>query len=203
MKFRTQTGSVRLIPSAFLAMGIVFGLLFLMQALINANLTEPEENESIQIADIWQEDTEVKDEIKQRKVEEIETPDAAPPEIPKQNIEIAENTNSLTLTAPKLEVAKVDIGGGFSDGDIIPLVAVQPNYPQRAAERGIEGYAVVSFVIQRDGTTRDHEIVESTSSLFNSASIRAAERLKYKPRIIDGVPVEVDHLYKFTYELED
>ncbi len=198
-----QSGFIRFIPSAFVAMGVVFGLLFLMQALINANLTEPEEKEQIKIGDIWQEKQEVKDELKDRKVEEIDTPDEPPPDIPKQDIEITDAADSISMSGPKMEVAKIDIGGGFSDGDIIPLVAVQPNYPQRAAERGLEGYVVISFVIQRDGTTRDWEVVETTSSLFNNEAIKAAKKLKYKPRIIDGTPVEVDHLYKFTFQLEE
>lgn len=200
-RFR-QHGVIRYIPSAFAAMGIVFGLLFLMQFLINADLGEPPETEQIKIGDIWQEQEEVEDEIKERKVKEIETPDEPPPDIPQQQIEMADTSGAISMSGPQIDAAKIDIGGGFSDGDIIPLVAVQPNYPQRAAERGLEGYVVVGFVITRDGTTRDEHIVESTSSLFDSEALKAARKLKYKPRIIDGVPVEVDHLYKFTFQLE-
>ena len=41
-------------------------------------------------------------------------------------------------------------------------------------------------------------------SIFNNSSIRAAAKLKYKPKIVDGNPVKVDNvLYRFRYEMED
>ena len=204
MNSNRQSGVLLLIPSVVLAVAIVFGLLYLMQLLISQNLPEPEESSGPQIADIFQEAEEIEDQVKERKIEEIDDPEDPPPEIPRQQIEIENTTESIDISTGSV-AADVDIslGGGFSDGDIIPLVAIQPQYPRRAAERGITGYVVVSFVITTQGTTRDLKVEESTSSLFDSAAIRAAERLKYKPRIIDGVAVEVDHLYKFTFELEN
>lgn len=204
MNSSRQSGVLLLIPSVILAVAIVFGLLYLMQLLISQNLEEPEESSGPQIADIFQEENEIEDQVKERQIEEIDDPEDPPPEIPRQEIEIETTAESIDISTGSV-AAEVDIslGGGFSDGDIIPLVAIQPQYPRRAAERGIEGYVVVSFVITTQGTTRDLEVEESTSSLFDSAAIRAAERLKYKPRIIDGVAVEVDHLYKFTFELEN
>ena len=199
-----QTGVLLLIPSFILAVAIVFGLLFLMQLLISQDLEEPEENTGPQIADIFQEANEIEDQIKERDIEEIDDPEDPPPDIPRQEIEIEDTTQAVDVSVGAASAdVDINLGGGFSDGDIIPLVAIQPQYPRRAAERGIEGYVVVNFVITTQGTTRDIEVVESTSSLFDSAATRAAERLKYKPRIIDGVAVEVDHFFKFTFELAD
>jgi protein TonB len=196
-----QRGYLLLIPSAALAVVVVFGLLFLMQALINADLKEPEETERINIGDIWQEKEEIDEQIKERKVEEIEEPEEQP-DIPEQQLNFDADFDGIDISTA---VAKADVdinlGGSFSDGDIIPLVAIQPVYPRRAAERGLEGYCVVSFTITTAGTTRDIAEEECTSSIFSSASIRAAEKLKYKPRIIDGRAVEVAHYYKFTYEI--
>ena len=44
------------------------------------------------------------------------------------------------------------------------------------------------------GTTRDVKVIKDrcTSSIFYRPSIEAAQRFKYKPRIIDGVAVEVE-----------
>lgn len=204
MNPRKQTGVLLLVPSALLAVAIVFGLLLLMQFLISANLPEPDDDKGPQIADIWQEANEIEDQLKERKIEEIDEPEEPPPEIPRQDIEVETTEDSIDLST-NVAAADVNIslGGGFSDGDIIPLVAIQPQYPRRAAERGLEGYVVVSFVITSQGTTRDIKVEESTSSLFERSAMRAAERLKYKPRIVDGVAVEVDHFYKFTYEMAD
>jgi periplasmic protein TonB len=39
--------------------------------------------------------------------------------------------------------------------------------------------------------------------VFESASVKAAEKFKYKPRVVDGEPIEVAGVQnKFTYELE-
>ena len=199
-----QNGFLLLAPSAIIAIVVVFGLLFLMQFLIQQELPEPEDDGRPQIADVWQEEREIEDQVRERKIEEIDEPEEPPPDIPKQDIDVEASVDSLDLSASRVQ-ANVDtsLGGGFSDGDIIPLVAIQPDYPRRALSRGIEGYVVVSFVITTQGTTKDIQIVESTSSIFDRSAVRAAERLKYKPRIIDGNPVEVDHFYKFTFELAE
>jgi protein TonB len=199
-----QSGFLLLAPSAILAIVVVFSLLFLMQFLIKSDLPEPDTDGRPQIADIWQEDREIEDQFKERKIEEIDEPEEPPPDIPKQDIEVDASVETLDLSATRV-AANVDIslGGGFSDGDIIPLVAIQPDYPRRALQRGIEGYVVVTFTITTQGLTRDVVVVESTDSIFDRSAVRAAERLKYKPRIIDGRAVEVDHFYKFTFELAE
>lgn len=199
-----QKGFLLLIPSAILAVLVVFGLLSLMQFLISSDLKEPEDDDRVKIADIWQEQQEIEDQVKERKIEEIDEPEEPPPDIPKQDIEVDADMDSVDISSGTINAdVNISLGGGFSDGDIIPLVAIQPDYPRRALERGIEGYVVVSFVITTQGTTRDIKVVESTSSIFERSAVRAAERLKYKPRIIDGTAVEVDHYYKFTFELAD
>ena len=204
MNLSKQNGGLLLLPAALLAVAIVFGLLLLMKTLITQNLEEPDTERGPQISDIWQQDQELEDQVKERKIEEIDQPDEPPPEIPRQDIEIDSDIDAVDIsTGAGTASINISLGGGFSDGDIIPLVAIQPQYPRRAAERGIEGHVIVSFVITTVGTTRDIVVEETTNRVFNRSAIRAAERLKYKPRIIDGTPVEVEHFYKFTYELAD
>jgi protein TonB len=62
----------------------------------------------------------------------------------------------------------------------------------------------VQYTVTRQGTIRDPVVVESmcSSSLFHRASIQAAQKFKYKPRVIDGQAVEVPGVQnKFTYEI--
>jgi len=202
METKQQKGFLLLAPAAAVAITVVFGLLLLMKFLITTELDEPDEENKPVAINIWQEEQEIEDQVKEREIEEIDEPDAPPPEIPQQNIEIESNLDSVNISAGRVSAdLDISIGTGFSDGDIIPLVAIQPDYPRRALERGIEGYVVVSFTITTQGLTRDITVVESTSSIFERAATRAAERLKYKPRVIDGTAVEVDHFYKFTFAL--
>ena len=52
--------------------------------------------------------------------------------------------------------AAIEITGGpeteqatftLTDGDYLPLVAIAPQYPTRAAQRGIEGWVLVAFTV--------------------------------------------------------
>jgi protein TonB len=82
-------------------------------------------------------------------------------------------------------------GGAVADRDVVPLVRIEPDYPARAAQRGIEGYVVVKFTITAAGTIKDATVVDAQpKDIFDSAAIEAVSRWKYKPKVLGGVPVE-------------
>jgi len=87
-------------------------------------------------------------------------------------------------------------------------VMAQPDLPEALLQStlSIEGYCVVQYVVTKNGTIRDPFVVEGqcTSSLFEQASIQAALKFKYKPRVMDGQAVEVPGVQnKFTYEIQE
>jgi len=93
---------------------------------------------------------------------------------------------------------------GMSDAEYMPIVRVVPLYPRQAAVLGLEGYVIVEFTVSTTGTVKDCEIVESTNAIFNRAAVQAALKFKYKPRVIDGVPVEVHGVQtKLTFMFEE
>ncbi len=93
-------------------------------------------------------------------------------------------------------------GIGLMDGDILPLRKSTPAYPFPMKTRGIEGYVVIKFTITKTGAVENAMIVESTNEGFNRASLRAVEKFKYKPRIIDSVSVEVTNMVeKITFQM--
>ncbi len=94
--------------------------------------------------------------------------------------------------------------GAGSDGDFLPLVVVQPTYPRRAAEAGIEGYAIVELTVTATGSVENVMVIESSSSVFNSSAVKAALKFKYKPRVKDGIALDVKGVrYQFTFNLEN
>lgn len=201
-----QKGVLLLLPAAGLAIVVVFGLLFLMQALINADQGEPNDSQVFAIPDIWQEEpevTEFKKEIDITEIDEVDTP----PELPQVDIALDADIDFGGLSGGDLDLDIEVQNGAFSDGDVIALVRQQPEYPQRAAERGIEGHCDVHFTITALGTTRDAFIPEGeescSNSLFERPSIRAIERFKFKPKIVDGEAVEIQHANRFIFELAD
>ena len=104
--------------------------------------------------------------------------------------------------------ANVGVGagiGGFNagEGEYLPIVKVAPIYPNRALSRGIEGWCIVEYTVTRNGTVENGKVVECTSSLFANASLKASSKFKYKPRVINGTPIDVPGVqHKITFELE-
>ena len=102
---------------------------------------------------------------------------------------------------------KPNIGneGGFArDTDMIPIYIPEPRYPPRAQKTGKGGYAVVSVTVTEIGATTDIKLLEEWPENygFGRASVKAAEKLKYNPRVVNGQPVAVpDVLYRFSFNI--
>jgi protein TonB len=78
-----------------------------------------------------------------------------------------------------------------AEGDVIPIVRIDPRWPREALIEGTEGWVEVEFTILADGTVADPVVLQSEPPrLFDSAARAAILRWKFKPRIIDGVAVE-------------
>ncbi len=84
-----------------------------------------------------------------------------------------------------------NLGTAASDGDVVPIVRVNPQYPIRAAEQGIEGWVELMFTISVTGAVLDPVVTAAhPARIFDRAAIRAVSRWKYNPKIDDGQPVE-------------
>jgi len=134
-----------------------------------------------------------------------ELPEEPPPDI--QPLEVDFDTNmDVANIAPNAGVQVQISSSGMSsgDGEYLPIVRVAPIYPSRALSRGIEGYVDLEFTVTTAGTVKDPVVIETTSSLFNRAAVRAVLKFKYKPRVVDGQPVEVPGVKtRIRFELED
>lgn len=111
-------------------------------------------------------------------------------------------------------IPAIILGPGISDGapeialsrGYMPVTKFPAAYPRAAVERGIEGDCVVTFTVTRSGGVKDVSVVKNACShlYFYTSSVRAAERFKYMPTIIDGEAVEtVDVQTRFRYRLDD
>ena len=135
-------------------------------------------------------------------------PPEVPPEVPPQDMDSVD-PNAPTINVPPPSVdTNVDIGGpggmNIAEGDYLPIVRVAPVYPARALSRGVEGYVDMGFTVTTTGTVKDPVVLFSTSSLFDRAATRAVLKFKYKPRVVDGVPVEVPGVKtRITFKIEE
>ena len=191
-----------------LAVLVTVALLWVMRFLITTGddtLAPSEPFRSIDIVRVEREPAP----IRRRRLEPLPAP-SPPPEVPA--------TNNVDPTAPTViaipgaippatEVIELDpTGFNNGDGEIMMVMAVSPGFPMGARIRGVEGYCTVQFTVTQTGAVRDPVIVEDqcTSSLFHSASINAASKTKFKPRMIDGQPIEVTGWkIRYRFELSD
>jgi TonB family protein len=84
----------------------------------------------------------------------------------------------------------------------IPVFVQNPKYPKRAMQKSVEGYAIVSVTITKDGSVKDTVLTEERPQKwgFGKAALKVAKKLKYIPEIEDGMPIEVPGvLYKYTF----
>ena len=195
--------------SLAMALAITFGLFFFMQALIATGEGLDERVNVIRIVDSTM------PEIELEVIEEIDKPEAIQEVVEQQ--EVAQKSISLSdgpaLNIQRQEVA-VETGLDLTsasisatDGDYLPLVAIAPEYPQRAAQRGVEGWCLVSFTVDGLGNVVEDTIVvvdAEPPEMFDRSSVRAAARFKFQPRVRNGEGIAVPGVqYLFRYELED
>jgi periplasmic protein TonB len=200
--------AIRWLISLGLAGLVTLGLFYFMQALI-ATGGELEQNTNvIRIVDATM------PEIVMEVIREVERPEPIedlnepPPTPPDRNIDM-DGGADLNIARENVDLdIGLDIGAaGLSatDGEMLPLVNIQPQYPTRAAQRGIEGWCQVAFTVTETGGVRDVRVVDAEPrGMFDSASIRAAERFRFQPRVVNGEAVEVPNVqYVFRFELEE
>jgi protein TonB len=95
-------------------------------------------------------------------------------------------------------------GFGLSDGPLINIIKVRPQYPATAATRNIEGTVTVQFDVTSLGTVENVVVIDSSNKIFNKAAIEAAYRFKYKPKMVDGTSYGAKGLRQlFRFEMEE
>lgn len=91
----------------------------------------------------------------------------------------------------------------FNDGPLVAIVRVQPSYPVRAAQQALEGWVIVQYDVNPDGTVGNVAVVKSSNRIFEDAAIKAAMRFRYKARVIDGAPQTTRGVQnRFRFEMD-
>ena len=185
---------------------VTFALLWVMQILIATGkdaLTNKRYFRFVDFVRIKRDEVINLDEDKPEKPPE---PEQQPPDMPQPELDQLNTSDTVNISFSRTGIELDPTRGNFSivDGDYLPIVKVAPIYPRRAQTRGLEGYCLLEFTVTRTGTVRDARAIECTSSLFQRASVNAAAKFKYKPRVVDGQEIEVpgvQHIIRF--EIED
>lgn len=73
----------------------------------------------------------------------------------------------------------------------LPISKQAPDYPQRALDKGIEGYCTVEYSVTPQGKVDNPKVVGDCHPVFIRPSLVAAATFRYQPRIVDGQAVTV------------
>ena len=205
---------------------LVFGvfltvsLLYLMQYLIDSGEKALDETSNFSIVDFvrMKEDLQVK--VKQRKPKPPPVPDEPPPEMRQESYVVSvDNSWNAKFEAPLADIDMKRSSIFSSDGDYLPILKVQPMYPRLALRNGWFGWVLLEFTVDDAGKVVNPTVLENCvetyhpgrrtcedkpGRVFDRSAISAAGKFKYKPRVIDGIPIAtVGVIHKITFELNE
>lgn len=189
---------------------MTFGLFFLMQSLIAYGTARGQDEVLGSVIDFVMVTNESETQTKRRRPPR-KLKDERPPEPPDIELDRARKpqTQNASHGFGAFDFGDLQggphLGGAPTDGDILPLVRIEPRYPARALQREIEGWVLLEFSISPAGTVVNPFVVDSEPRrTFDRSALRAVSRWKYKPKVEDGVAV-LRHGVQvvLTFELED
>lgn len=125
---------------------------------------------------------------------------AAPRQAVRQVLDIETPSIAIGLSGGPVVTAGWQSGDVGSDGDVVPIVRIEPHYPRDALLRRIQGWVQLRFTINPDGSVSDPVVIAAEPPrIFNREAQRAILRWKFRPRIVDGQPVsrEAEQIIEF------
>ena len=200
----------RLLVGVAIAIPIVYLLFIVMSQLISVKEVNLEKGEQRVLTAITpqQQDSEVR--TRQRsKPKRIDSAKKPPPP-PK----VSATKSNINLPTPQIEGAaptELNLGRmqslaidpvAISDRDAQPIRPPVPTYPQRAAERGIEGTCEVRFDVDTRGKPYN---IQATCSdnVFKREAERAVGRVEFAPKIVRGKAAERRNVvYPLEFKLQ-
>ena len=197
----------RFVPATGVASATTFGLFFIMQSLVANN-------------------SDIAPYVKTRPAPQIPIEDVKPPEVkridhlepyepidipePPENIEpeISPDPTTPTATVGPPTYKAPSLGPELnlhSDGAMVPIVRVEPQFPTRAAEKGINGWVVVEFTVTAEGNIENPVVTDAEpKGYFERASLKAVSKFRYKPQVVNGMAIDTPNVFtRFNFQLDD
>jgi len=197
---------VRFALATVLAVVVTAAALFVMQTMIATARSHLEDPSMRHFVDFVRVQRDERVQAKQRQRQRPPQPEAPPPtSLPPRVDTVVPTSVDMSVPTPQVDT-DLSIGGfagAQGDGEYLPIVKIAPVYPMNARRRQIEGHVIVEYTVTKTGSVRDVRVIEAEPpTIFDHVSIEAALKFKYKPRIVDGEPIEVYGVRNiFRYQL--
>ncbi|MGY3903533.1 TonB family protein [Aeromonas lusitana] len=121
-------------------------------------------------------------------------PAAAPLPSVQPSLDLVSSLSAVQVYAPGVATSPAPVASGNFHGEsqgvgiavgnmLTPLQRVEPVYPYRAQQAGIEGSVTLRFTVDADGRVQDVEVLEAKPKRqFERAAIQAVSKWRYQPR---------------------
>lgn len=203
--------NTRIIPALLGSAAVTLGLFVIMETLVAFDGdVDLDGGPKKRFVDVIQDIEDTPPERMERKVEKPPEPEAPPPDVDTPQVQASDTIMNVGAGtqgfAPQTDTMGINLGPS-ADGDMLPLVLAPAQFPRRAQERGVSGFCRVSLTVLEDGTVDPDSVIgvaEEPKGYFCRAAIRAAQKYKYKPRVVNGKAQKVTGVqYNVKFELAD
>lgn len=193
---------MRIVVSTALGLLAALILFWVMDTLISGSNKLTRSADSAVRLDFIKIDQDELENIKKRTPPPEPEPPEKPPPPPKMTVD---DSDRPAQDMPQMEMPRISLGltsgsgpylGRWSagdpgaEGDVIPIVRIEPQFPREALLKGIDGWVEIEFTIEPDGSVSDPKVVDSQPPrIFDRNALRAIYKWKFKPRVVDGRPV--------------
>ncbi len=99
---------------------------------------------------------------------------------------------------------KVEVKASYPGGDnaLRRDLASRILYPKQAIENGEYGRVVVEFVVEKDGSLSDFNILRHASDLLDSEALRVVQTFKFIPAVHEGKVVRSRYVLQVSFNLQ-
>jgi protein TonB len=130
------------------------------------------------------------------------------PDVKKKGNEEIKELLKPTMKPQKLE--RVNMGPILEFVDENPVIVgglstlyLNIDYPQSARDQGIEGLTVLQFIVEKDGSTRDVNVLKPLYPTLDSAAVAAVRKTIFKPGRQEGKIVRVKMRLPIRFRIVD
>lgn len=204
------------ISSIAMAALVVAGLFWVMHLLIMGGNKEVRPSTDSAAIDFIRLKRDSQLETRQRsKPEKPPPPKQPPPPQMKISADVKPDMAPTPFNMPNLNLPTNISGGPFlgnfsaagpvtGDGELIPLVRIAPQYPRQAARDGISGEVVLEITVGPDGQVKSARVKSAKPrGYFEAAAMAVAYKGRFRPKVVDGQPVETKGEYTVKFSLSE